>query len=98
MFPISPCSKSSRYFHQSVNQAFRFIVPEGKSLLYYGRYLPGLLPDLDSSRCVVVSHIPAAEEDLPSMVKERVEFVHSEYNSYTPEETFDYIILNGAPG
>jgi glycosyl transferase family 2/methyltransferase family protein len=97
IFPLSPYSTTLRYFHQSVNQSFHFLVPEGKSLLYYGRYIPGSLPELKSSRCVVVSHdLPAG--NLPASGKEQIQFVHSAYDAYKPEGTFDYIILNGALG
>lgn len=98
IFPITPYAGSIRYFHQSVNRAFRFLVPEGKSLLYYGRYIPGLLPGLKSSRCVVVSHDPPTGDDLAAMEAERVQFIHSAYDAYRPEGTFDYVILHGALG
>jgi hypothetical protein len=73
-------------------------VPEGKSLLYYGRYLPGLLPELNSSHCVIVSHDPIAAEELDVHKKEQIQFVLSAYDDYEPEGHFDYIILNGALG
>jgi glycosyl transferase family 2/methyltransferase family protein len=98
IFPLSPYSGSIRYFHQSVNQAFRFLIPEGKSLLYYGRYLPALLPDLNSSRCVIVSHDPPPAEDLSSLMNGQIQFVHAAYDAYKPDGTFDYIVLNGALG
>jgi len=97
-FPISPNSQSIQYFHRSVNRALRFLIPEGKSLLYYGRYLPGLLPDLNSSLCVIVSHDLLSPEELSNLESERIRFVHSPYNDYKPEGSFDYIVLNGALG
>jgi hypothetical protein len=96
IFPLSPNAGTLSYFHHSVNRAFRFLAPEGKSLLYYGRYLPGLMPDLRAARAVIVSHdLPPTKETLHN---ESVQFVHSAYDAYKPEGTFDYIILNGALG
>lgn len=95
ILPLSPYSKSIRYFHQSANQAFRFLVPERKSLLYYGRYIKGLVPDLKSSHAVIVSRLPVMPEEDASA---DVQFVQFGYDEYLPEKTFDYIILNGALG
>jgi len=96
--PSPPCGKISYYFHRSVNQAFRFLVPEGKSVLYYGRFLPGILPELKASRCVIVSHDKIDAGTLQTMEGGEFECVLSAYDAYLPGETFDYIILNGALG
>jgi Glycosyltransferases involved in cell wall biogenesis len=96
ILPISPYDKISRYFHRAVNQTFRFLVPEGKSVLYYGRFLPGMLPELKASRCVVVSHDKIDADTLQAMDGGEFEFVLSGYDAFLPGETFDYIIFNGA--
>lgn len=91
-------SNRTRYYHQSVNQVLSFLIPKGKSLLYYGRYLPDVMPDLQASRCVIVSPELSAEYGLPVHLQDQIRFVREEYADYIPEEPYDYIVLNGALG
>jgi hypothetical protein len=97
-FSIFPLDKSTHYFHRSVNQALQFLVPEGKSVLYYGQVLPGILPELKALRCVIVSQDIVDESALPTGDGRKCEVVLSAYEAYLPDETFDYIILNGTLG
>lgn len=88
----------NRYFQQSVNQTLRFLVPAGKAVLYYGRFIPGLLPELAASRCVVVSSELTAPAALQPGGEGDCEYVCCHYDDYTPTGQFDYVILNGALG
>lgn len=85
---------SGLYFYRAVNQAFRFHLPAGKSLIYFGDYIPGVLPVLDSGRTVIINTGPNCEESM----SEGWTIIHGNCDSPLPEGTFDYIILNGTLG
>lgn len=97
ILPLSPYSGALRYYHATVNRTFRFLVPAGKTILYYGPYLPGLIPELDSQFIVVVSQTNL-EGELSVVSGSRTTVVSSKYEEYLPDGTFDYVILNGALG
>lgn len=88
------CSEKFGYHHKTVNQAFRFVVPEGRSVLYYGPFLPGIIPELEPSSCVMVGNGAA----VPATGNGGNECIHDGYDTFIPEGVFDYIILNGTLG
>lgn len=99
MMPTSSSDSLTHYFHSSVNRAFQFLVPEGKSVLYHGRVLPGIIPTSKASRCVIVTDDIVDKSSLPAGDRERSEFVEAKDISCLQDgEPFDYIILNGTLG
>lgn len=97
-FTYSSYSRKNRYYLQSIDQVLSFLIPTGVSILYFGRYIPDIMPDLDSSRCVIVSKENFAGREISEAGRKVFTCIQASYETFIPEETFDYIILNGALG
>ncbi len=94
----SPTNASREaYYHRRINEVFRFLFPDGKTLLYYGRYFEKLVPNLQTARCLIVSQYSDIGKK-PESVPASMEFVHTPYENFSTDQKFDYVILNGALG
>ena len=86
-----------RYYYDRLEGTFQFLVPRGAKILYYGSGGEGVFPELYPKACVVVDQ--AGDRPLsrllrrPDCVRHRMAF-----DDFTPDGTFDYIILNAALG
>lgn len=85
------------YYHHRVNQVFRFLIPAGQRILYYGRYKKDIIPSLEGSQILIVSQREYPNEEIENAGQKR-HFIHSRYEAFNTDEKFDYIILNGALG
>jgi SAM-dependent methyltransferase len=83
----------SGYYHDRVNELYRFLVPHGRRVIEIGCGSGDLLSSLHPSRGVGVDFSPAmvkkAAQSHPSL-----EFINADAHSLDLDETFDIVILS----
>lgn len=80
------------YYYDLIARELKFMIPEGKSLLYYGHLNERLILPLQPTNAVFVS------EEEPSAHHPDITLIHSRFETYVPKRTFDYIVLDIALG
>lgn len=83
-----------RYYYTQIQRLLKFLIPPGKSILYFGCYREDVIYSLDASSSVVINE----EVDERISKNKSVEFVHCKYHLYNPQQEYDYIILDTVIG
>ena len=85
------------YYYNLISKSLKFLIPEGKTLLYYGHYNSSIIPSLKPSYSICVSEEKNFDflynKDYPN-----ISFVHTQFQDYIPKKKFDYIVLDVAIG
>ena len=83
------------YYYSLIRKTLKFLIPEDKSVLYFGMYDENILESLNTSSAVGISEDKIiSEKGNPSTTQ----FVKSEFQEYVPGEKFDYIVLDSTLG
>lgn len=86
-----------KYYHERIVQTYRFLVPPGKKVLFYGSMGGRDLYKLSPSAGVGIE----PDKKCYLFAKKRflkLRFVNCLFRDYKPTQKFDYIILSGALG
>lgn len=86
-----------KYYNRRVLQTFQFIIPKNKKILFLGCLNGFILNNLYPSKGV---GIEVDKNFYRQAIKKypKLNFVNQPYESYKPEEKFDFIVLNDALG
>lgn len=87
----------NRYYHREIEQAYRFIIPEGASILEIGCATGDLLAALRPSRGVGIDFSGQMLE-LARARHPHLEFIQMDAEALHLNETFDYVIISGLVG
>ena len=89
--------RRNAYYHSEIEKTYRFIVPEGQSVLEIGCATGDLLAALKPRRGVGIDFSPRMLE-IASSRYPHLEFLEMDAESLLPGETFDYVIISGLLG
>jgi hypothetical protein len=86
-----------RYYYHRLNQAFRFFVGPNNNVLYFGKAISGVIPNLNTKTCIVVDdgHVSGSKMIASQFGRPRSYLGEaSQSDASIDEQVFDIIILN----
>ncbi len=85
------------YYFKRIDETFQFLVSPGARVLYYGTCHQVVTTQLQASQCVVVDQY-SRWPDPRILEADHIEYHYTDFHSFEPEGTFDYVVLNAALG
>ncbi len=89
--------KRNRYYHRDIEKAYRYIIPEGSSVLEIGCGTGDLLAAMKPGRGLGID-FSAQMLDVARAKYPHLEFCQMDAEALSIEETFDYVIISGLMG